>query len=139
MATTGTARLELSGRAARGDAAGVLLRSPSAARGVKSRLWRRLLTKGIGVRFLVAFALVCLTWNPTRYNYVGWALARYKEMAPLVAFVGIVFVIAWIFFVRATMRSLGAVGLVLAGRARGDRAVDFVLLPFRRHREHRRS
>ncbi len=75
----------------------------------------RITAKGIGVRFLVAFALVCLTWNPTRYNYVAWALNRYQEMAPLVAFVSIVFAIAWIFFVRATMRSLGAVGLVLAG------------------------
>src|SRR5688572_8017547 len=52
----------------------------------------------VGSRFLFAFAMVCLTWNPTRYNYIEWALAQWQNLAPLVAFVG---------------SALGAVGLVL--------------------------
>lgn len=69
---------------------------------------------GIGVRYLFAFALVALTWNPTRYNYYEWAVARWSEMMPVVVFVGIALLIAWLVFVRATARSLGPVGIVLA-------------------------
>ena len=69
--------------------------------------------KGIGLRFLFAFALVCLTWNPSRFNYVRWALAQWQNIGPLVAFVGIVLLIGWIVFVRATARSLGALGIIL--------------------------
>ena len=71
--------------------------------------------EGIGTRFIFAFALVCLTWNPSRYNYVEWALAQWHEhLAPLVVFVGLVLLIAWIVFVRATARSLGALGIILS-------------------------
>ncbi|HVY67234.1 MAG TPA: DUF6524 family protein [Gammaproteobacteria bacterium] len=68
---------------------------------------------GIGLRFLFALALVCLTWNPTRFNYVEWTLAQYKTVGPLVAFAGIVLLMGWIFFVRTTARSLGVLGIVL--------------------------
>jgi hypothetical protein len=68
---------------------------------------------GILIRFAFAFALVCLTWNPTRYNYVEWALAQWQNLGPLVAFSGIVLLMGWIFFVRTTAASLGALGLVL--------------------------
>jgi hypothetical protein len=68
---------------------------------------------GILIRFLFAFALVCLTWNPTRYNYVEWALAQWQNLAPLVAFSGLVLLMGWIFFVRTTAASLGTLGIVL--------------------------
>ena len=68
---------------------------------------------GISMRFLFALALVCLTWNPTRYNYVEWALAQWRNLGPLVAFSGIVLLMGWIFFLRTTAHSLGALGLVL--------------------------
>jgi hypothetical protein len=68
---------------------------------------------GIGLRFLFALALVCLTWNPTRFNYVQWALEQWREMGPLVAFAGIIMLMGWIFFVRTTARSLGVLGIVL--------------------------
>ena len=71
---------------------------------------------GIGMRFLFAFLLICFTWNPTPYNYIEWALARWdeKSLLPLVAFVGVVLLIGWVFFVRSTMRSLGPWGIFLA-------------------------
>ena len=43
---------------------------------------------GIFVRFLLAFALVACTWNPTRYNFVQWALAQWDANAAIVFFVG---------------------------------------------------
>lgn len=70
--------------------------------------------KGIGVRFVIAFALVCLTWNPTRYNFVAWAIAQWSNLMPLVVFVGLVLLIAWIFFVRTAARSLGTIGMILS-------------------------
>lgn len=68
---------------------------------------------GIGSRFLFAFAIVCFTWNPTRYNYIEWALAQWQNLGPLVAFSGLVLLAGWFFFLRTTGRSLGMVGLVL--------------------------
>jgi hypothetical protein len=69
---------------------------------------------GIGMRFLFALALVCLTWNPTRYSYVAWALARYRDLGPLVAFSGVVMLAGWIFFLRTAAYSLGVIGIVLS-------------------------
>jgi hypothetical protein len=68
---------------------------------------------GIGLRFAFALALVCLTWNPTRFNYVEWTLAQWRNMGPLVAFAGVILLMGWIFFVRTTARALGLLGLVL--------------------------
>ena len=69
---------------------------------------------GLGVRFTVALLLVCLTWNPTRFNYFRWAEATWSELTSVVFFVGLVMLIAWIVFLRATARSLGLVGIALA-------------------------
>jgi hypothetical protein len=69
---------------------------------------------GIGMRFVVALALVCLTWNPTRFNYVAWALVRYRDLGPLVAFSGVVMLAGWIFFLRTAAYSLGVIGIVLS-------------------------
>jgi hypothetical protein len=68
---------------------------------------------GIALRFVFAFALVGLTWNPTRFNYIAWALERWRDTGPLVAFAGIIMLMGWIFFVRTTARSLGVLGIVL--------------------------
>jgi hypothetical protein len=68
---------------------------------------------GIAVRFVIALGLVCLTWNPTRYNYVAWAEARWQDLGPLVAFSGLVIFAGWIFFLRTTARSLGVFGIIM--------------------------
>jgi hypothetical protein len=74
--------------------------------------------KSFGSRLLFAFAMVCLTWNPTRFNYVEWMLAQFdpverSDLWPLVAFSGIILFAGWIFFLRTTARSLGTFGIVL--------------------------
>ncbi len=71
-----------------------------------------------GSRFLFAFALGCLTWNPTPFNYVAWMLAQFdpverSSLWPVVAFCGIVMLAGWLFFLQTTARSLGTVGIVL--------------------------
>ena len=72
----------------------------------------------VSSRFLFAFAMVCLTWNPTRFSYVEWALAQWNpadrsDLWPLVAFSGIILLAGWLFFLRTTARSLGTFGIVL--------------------------
>jgi hypothetical protein len=69
--------------------------------------------KGIGFRFVFAFAIVCFTWNPTRFNFTRWALNNWAEIAPVVLFCGLALVIGWVVFLRATMRSLGPLGILL--------------------------
>jgi len=79
----------------------------------------------IGGRFLVALFLVLLTWNPTRYSYISWASAHIKaawsngwadekRIVALVAFVGVILLIAWLFYLRTAARTLGTVGFILA-------------------------
>ncbi len=63
---------------------------------------------GFGLRLLFAFLLVFLSYNPTGYSYVHWF-----SFAPLPALGGIVLVIGWAIYVRATLRSIGVVGLGL--------------------------
>ncbi len=72
----------------------------------------------MGSRFLFAFAMVCLTWNPTPINYVAWALKQWNpaersDLWPIVAFAGIILLGSWMFFLRTTARALGLGGIVL--------------------------
>ena len=69
---------------------------------------------GVGVRFAIALTLVLATWNPIDINYVDLARQHWAEQAALVFFFGIVLTICWVVFLRATIRSLGPVGITLA-------------------------
>ena len=70
---------------------------------------------GIGTRFGIALLLVLITWNPIDFNYIDWARTTWSEQPPVVFLLGIVLVIAWVVFLRATLRSLGPIGITLAG------------------------
>lgn len=69
----------------------------------------------IAFRFVIALALVLLTYNPSSYSYVHWfrdALAA-GGAGPEHYFVGVVLIIGWVMFIRATFRSLGGIGILL--------------------------
>jgi len=70
--------------------------------------------QGIFVRFIIAVVLVFSTYNPEGYSYYDWFINNPAELDPLKILVGIVLLIGWVIFLRATMRSLGIVGLSLA-------------------------
>ena len=72
--------------------------------------------KGFLIRFLFSIALVFLTYNPSGYSYVDWVkdMISSKDNIPLVLLVGVVLIIGWLVYLRATLRSLGAVGVTLA-------------------------
>lgn len=79
-----------------------------------------------GLRYLFALALVLLTYNPTEYSYVHWL--RAGELGPEHLLGGIVLIVGWAMFARATMRSLGPVGVILGAVFFG--AVIWVLFDF---------
>lgn len=68
----------------------------------------------MGIRFVVAVLLVFATYNPSGHSYYDWLKDTFPGITPLVAFTGIVLIIFWVIFLRATLRSLGALGLILA-------------------------
>jgi len=64
-------------------------------------------------RWVFALALVLGTYNPTQWCYFNWVTAEGTTFGPVVAIVGIVLLIAWIIFLRATFMSMGWLGIVL--------------------------
>ena len=64
------------------------------------------------LRFAFALAMVFLTYNPSGYSWVGWLLAETPMVYKVAA--GVVLLIGWVMFLRATWNSLGALGTVLA-------------------------
>ena len=66
-------------------------------------------------RWLFAACLVFGTFNPTGYSYFGWMTADTTEFGPVPALATIALLIAWIVFIRATILSMGVLGVVLSG------------------------
>lgn len=67
-----------------------------------------------GLRFLFSAVLVFATYNPEGFSYYDWLKDVFPSLTIEQAFVGIALVIGWVIFLRATLRSLGLIGLVLA-------------------------
>ena len=69
------------------------------------------------LRWLAAFILLALTYNPTQFNYVKWVLGGRDgvEDSPLSLMVlaGLLLLIGYIIYLRATLRSIGGIGVVL--------------------------
>jgi len=68
---------------------------------------------GFVLRWIFAFVLVTLTYNPTDWNYVRWASANYTSQMPLALLLGLLLLVGYIVYVSATLRSIGAFGMLL--------------------------
>ena len=68
---------------------------------------------GIFIRWLFAFLLLTLTYNPTEWNFVRWSRESYDDFLSLVVLLGLVLAIGYIIYLRATVRSIGGVGMLL--------------------------
>jgi len=66
------------------------------------------------VRFAFALLVVGATYNPTRYSFYAWAERTDWQWRPPIVFVGVVLLIGWFICLRATLRSFGGLGLLLA-------------------------
>ena len=68
---------------------------------------------GMFLRWLFAFLLLALTYNPTEWNYVKWALVNYQAYMSIAVLLGLVLIIGYIIYLRATVRSIGAICMFL--------------------------
>ena len=66
---------------------------------------------GFLMRWLFAFVLVAATYNPTEYNFVRWATA--SDQLSITVLAGLVLLVGYIIYLRATLRSIGAFGMAL--------------------------
>lgn len=68
---------------------------------------------GFVIRWVAAFALLAATFNPTPWNYARWARAEYSAQLPLVVLLGLILLVGYIIYLRATLRSIGGLGMAL--------------------------
>jgi Family of unknown function (DUF6524) len=73
----------------------------------------RLSVGGLVGRFLASLVLVLATYNPTGFSFVSWLAGNFPHVQPIQAVVGLGLLALWIFFVHATWRSLGTLGVSL--------------------------
>ena len=69
---------------------------------------------GFVLRLFFALVLVSATYNPTGMSFYHWALVGLLGFGPEQAVAGIVLLIGWVVYLRATLRSLGPIGIALA-------------------------
>lgn len=74
---------------------------------------RNLSVGGVIGRFLASLLLVMATYNPSGFSFVHWIGGKFPHLEPLELVVGIVLFALWLFFVHATWRSLGTLGVAL--------------------------
>ena len=76
--------------------------------------YKGITTTGFFLRLLAAAILVFTTYNPSGKSYYHWLSENISSPTPLLALAGVLLLICWTVYLRATSRSLGAFGLFLA-------------------------
>ena len=66
------------------------------------------------IRFIFATVVVFATYNPEGVSYYDWIKDDFPAFTVYQAFVGVILIIGWIILIRATIGSLGAIGIILA-------------------------
>lgn len=65
------------------------------------------------LRWICAFALLAATFNPTEYNYIEWVRTFGAQNMSLAVLFGLLLLIGYIIYLRATLRSIGGFGMIL--------------------------
>lgn len=68
---------------------------------------------GFLLRWMAAFALLSATYNPTRWNYLRWAESQWNGAMALIVLAGLLLLVGYIIYLRATLRSIGVLGMAL--------------------------
>jgi hypothetical protein len=68
---------------------------------------------GFILRWACAFLLLAATFNPTEYNYVDWVRDFGAMNMSLAVLFGLLLLIGYIIYLRATLRSIGGFGMIL--------------------------
>ncbi len=83
---------------------------------------------GFILRWLAALGLLSATFNPTEWNYVSWAQANWGEQMALTVLLGLLLMVGYIIYLRATLRSIGLFGMLLGARPRKRTALGALRL-----------
>ncbi len=83
---------------------------------------------GIILRWLGAFVLLSATYNPTQINFTRWAEANWQTQMPLTILLGLLLGVGYMIYIGATLRSIGAFGILLVGAIVG--ALVWVLIDY---------
>lgn len=83
---------------------------------------------GILLRCIGAFVLLAATYNPTEWNFIRWAQANWAMQMPLVLLLGLLLGVGYLVYIGATLRSIGAFGIILVGAIFG--ALIWVLIDY---------
>ena len=70
--------------------------------------------QGFLIRFIVALIVVFGTYNPEEYSFYHWAIVDLAQFSIIKGFAGVVLLIGWTILLRATIKSLGPFGIILA-------------------------
>lgn len=68
---------------------------------------------GFLLRWIAAFALLSATYNPTQWNYLRWAESHWTSAMALIVLAGLLLLVGYIIYLRATLRSIGVLGMAL--------------------------
>ncbi len=68
---------------------------------------------GIALRFLFALLLVLLSYNPSGYSYFHWVYQSISHITPYIVITGLILLIGWGVYIKATLNSLGMVGILV--------------------------
>ena len=68
---------------------------------------------GFLLRWLFAFFLLAATFNPTQWNFTRWAQTNFSDQMPLTLLMGLLLLVGYIIYLRATLRSIGTFGMLL--------------------------
>lgn len=71
-----------------------------------------LTASGVVLRFLFALLLVLLSYNPSGYSYFHWVYSTFSDITPYVVIAGIILLIGWGIYIKATLNSLGFIGII---------------------------
>lgn len=69
---------------------------------------------GFLIRLGAALVVVCATFNPSGYSYYHLVANSFPKITPMMAILGLLLLIGWGVFVRATMHSIGRIGVLIA-------------------------
>lgn len=68
---------------------------------------------GFVIRLVLAFILLAATYNPTQWNFLRWAMTNWETQLPLTVLFGLILLVGYIIYLRATLRSIGVFGMLL--------------------------
>ena len=67
---------------------------------------------GFVLRWLFAFLLLAATYNPTDWNFTRWVMASGGDMMSVAVLGSLLLIVGYIIYLRATMRSIGPIGML---------------------------